>query len=175
MLEKVMTAFRKPREVSEVASETVVQFNRRADDKSDEDAHKKRAQGRKEALKKAFPDTEMLKALEEASRNWPESSKGFPLSGYRSRLMAVMGMDAHDPDAHDLCDLWHDSVGHYFVGTESFVGDDGIIWGPSPVPGVEELFPYSQADYIRARDEWRIRDENHPLFNTFHGKSLRVG
>lgn len=142
------------------------------DDENIEDQirnHELRTRQRREAFYSRFT-VAIQKMLEETFYNWPTTSEGKPLPGMRAKFMKVLRLDHRNPASHAQCDMWMELVGWSIIGRNCWVDGRGTIWGPSPVDGVDEPFPYSRAVYDKVNDCWNLESDD-PLYETFFGEA----
>lgn len=130
--------------------------------------HALRTRQRRENFYRHFTvDTQ--KMLESVFLNWPTTSDGNPLPGMRAKFMKVLRLDHRQPESHNLCDLWMESVGWSILGRNCYTDGRGVIWGPSPIEGISHKFPYSRAFYDKVRDCWNLEPDD-DLYEVFFGK-----
>lgn len=119
--------------------------------------------------RKAFYDIfsiEDQELLEEEMKTWPVYPVGIPLPGIRAKILNLLGLDHRQDKSHEIVRTWLEIVGWSIVGRYSYYDDEGVVWGPSPIEGIDHPFPYSRGFYHKVKDMW-ILNQDDPLHETF--------
>lgn len=122
---------------------------------------------RRQAFYKIFTK-DMQDVLEEDLKNWPTYRVGYPMPGLRARMMHLLNLYHLNPESHNICDTWMKMVGWSILGRNTYIDDEGTIWGPSPYGHTEKHFPYSRATFHKRSQQWLLHSDD-PLYDLFCG------